>query len=388
VELMASSIDSLTPADQGRVYGKMMERTPREVREFLSAPSERYLLNSAVLPAAAEARAVTLNVPGFVASTLWVRRVGGANRVPKVFEGYSADSSVSMTFYQDSVVVGELTSPRGRLQFRSGVFGDVVFVQDTAAYVPEAPPLVPRDTAPPPPRARPRPGRKSGAQREREEAAPPPPPAECAPRDLTLVVGVPPSVAASNDRALLEGEIQRAVGQVASSTVLFLKSDVSRISDTVMSDLEVPTSAASKELHAAVTARGAVGGLLVLSGLDKTTCGRSFVLQPGRRVVPFGYVLRHCLNQLSVAHEVTHFLGANHVFPEKPAFSIESYGYHDTVADFRTIEGVCPPGVNCLDRIARLSDRTKQFRAVPRGASTANSAHAFRASLCTLTGAT
>jgi hypothetical protein len=389
---LESSIDSMTSADREFLVSRMMTRTPDEVRNFLGRPDERFLLNSALLPGTGEARVVTLNVTGFSPSTLWVRRLGPPNQSTSLYEGHSRDSSVLVRFFHDSVVVGEISSRTARLTFRSGAFGDVAFAPDTTTYVPEAAPIVPRRARPLRPQILPR-----GVERPREDAAAPPP-ADCAPRDVQLVVGVPSVLVAMSDRPALEKEIGLAVrgatdvlseGQISNevhATVRFLNGSITGSSLAVLHDIEDRSSAASRELRDAVTASRANAGILVLGEVDDRACGRSFVMERGEPSLPFGYVLRRCLGKKSLAHEMTHLLGATHTPTEVPAFSSESHGFRNADADFRTIEATCPEGTACSDRISMLSDKTRPFGTMRRGADNANSARAFRASICQLTG--
>ncbi len=392
---MEATTDSLSSVDRTLMVERFLAQKPQEVREFLRVPSERYLLNSALLPQGAEARLMTLRIPGVAVSTLSVQRIGGPDRVPTIFHGFSADSSISIIFSHDSFVVGELTSRNERWQLRSGDLGDVIFTQDTASYMPEAPPLEPR-ASPKGAGLRLDEVRPSGVEASRQPARSES--TSCAPRDLTLVVAIPSSVVPVKGRAVLEREIQNAVAEAIlvfresniirdiSVRVIFLETDVNGSSQAVLRDIETANSAASRELVAAVAEHRATGGLLVLERVDDNACGGGFVLLKDRPVLPYAYVLRRCLGQKSLAHELTHWFGANHGYRDVPAFSPRSYGYRNTQADFRTIEATCPADVKCLDRIAMLSDHTKRYGRAPRGASTASSAHAFRESICTLTG--
>jgi hypothetical protein len=167
---------------------------------------------------------------------------------------------------------------------------------------------------------------------------------------------------------------------VIDERVLFLTSSVSGSSHDVTGSLANATSPVSKELRAAMKAHGAAAALLVLPEVADGFCGRSFIQLPGKVFLPFGYVLARCLGEMSLAHEMTHLLGANHSYPDEPAFATDTYGYHDVGADYRTLEGACPQGVHCRDRIPALSDRSKH-----RGSATANSARLFPMTLCALT---
>jgi hypothetical protein len=404
---LKASPDSLTAMDEQRVIKSMMMRNPAEVGRFLRTAPTQFRLNSAFLPQGEEARMVQLEIPGFAATTLTLRRIGSRDATSGVYEGVSDDQGVNMTFFSDSVIVGEITSRGARFQFRSGEYGEIVFLQDTTSYVPEAPPLVPRRR---PTAARDLPLKamkraaeaaktadaSKGVDKAAEQAA------TCTPRDLTFVVGVVPALATASNRALLQAEIQRAVAEASqvfaesaivgsiTATVIFLDANVLGSSESVLRELEAGQTRPSRALRDAVVARRATGGLLLLSEVDDGACGRAFVLEKNVAGVPFGYVLRRCLNKKSLAHELTHLLGANHQSPDTPRFSNDSYGYRNVTADFRTIESTCPENTQCLDRFALLSDYSRPLgrspkNPIPRGATVANSAKAFRESMCTLT---
>jgi hypothetical protein len=228
-------------------------------------------------------------------------------------------------------------------------------------------------------------------------APPAAPLADCAPRDISVVIAVPQVLLDQNTQQGIESDIATAVADAEKAfgeseivgrikhSVEYVNFDLGGPAADVVRELERGSSAASEGLRSLRAHADAVAAFLLLEEVDDRYCGGASVLRPQAKITPFGYVLRRCLGKgLTLAHELTHIFGANHQLTS-PAYSDASHGYVDDDGAFRTLEDACEVDVQCLDRIPRLSDAAKKVEGAPRGSTDrANSAREFRSSICLL----
>jgi hypothetical protein len=102
VAAMHDYTDSVAPADRQLLMDKLLSMTSADLRAFIAAPDNQFVLNTALLPPAGVTASMTWNVPGMPAVPLEIEQlepIGGR----KIFRGYSSDSSVTLTMYQDTV---------------------------------------------------------------------------------------------------------------------------------------------------------------------------------------------------------------------------------------------------------------------------------------------